>query len=117
MANRRKDSKDACFGNLDYDIAMYAQYLQNASRKRTHGKRKGNVEGEVNMTNEEEGGSRNTLTTRGQPSIIQEDIYSLIKMEKHLKIIVTVFDYKALTSGPAQCHKLLPYKHYLITRS
>lgn len=52
MNNRKKYTKDVYFGKLGYDIAVYAKYSLDLSRKTTHLKLTKNAEGEGDTPDE-----------------------------------------------------------------
>lgn len=71
---------------------MYAKYSQKPSRKTTHGKRTGNKDGGGDTSDQEEGGSLNAPTSGGNPRLRQEESSRLIKIEKDIVKLMTVFD-------------------------
>lgn len=72
MTNRNMDAKDVYFRIIGYDIGMYRKHSQDLSRKSKHGKRTWNMNGDINTSDGEEGGSRNAPRTAGQPKMSQQ---------------------------------------------
>lgn len=69
-----------------------AKHLQSLSCNTVHYKCTRNADRQVNTSDVEEGGSCNGPTTEGQLRLSQEGLYSLIKIEKQIDRLLTVFD-------------------------